>query len=81
MFKTHEILIGPMFRFLLGILGLIAFLGGFILFLDGLRRFLSGDFFGVPITVFSIIVIAGGVSLLQSAIRGRLMVRSYGRKR
>ena len=80
MFKTHEISIGPILRWLLGVLGFIACIGGSVLFLDDLQQVLSGDFLRAPIAVVMLIVIAGGVSLLRSAIRGRLMVRSYGRK-
>ena len=81
MFKTRKIAIGSIFRWLLGMLGLIACFSGAVVFLDHLQRILNGNFFAAPIAAFALIIIAGGVALLRSASRGRLLVRAYDRKR
>jgi hypothetical protein len=81
MFKTHEISIGPILRWLLGILGLSASLAGVVLFVWALRRVQSNDLIWAPAALLMLIIVVSGIDLLRSALRGRLKVRSYGRKR
>ena len=77
MFKTHEISIGPIFRTLIGMSGVVATISGFALAVWELWLALQGKWLSLLAAAFFLIVLAGGVSLLRSAIRGRLSVRSY----
>jgi len=77
MFKTHEIIIGPVFRFLIGALGIIAVITGLFLSAREFWFAFQGEWLRLLPAFILLIIIAGGVSLLRSAIRGRLSLRSY----
>jgi hypothetical protein len=80
MFKTHEITIGPIFRFLIGALGTLVIASGLLLAAREFWFALQGEWVKLIMGVFFLIILSGGVSLLRSAIRGRLSVRSYPAK-
>jgi hypothetical protein len=77
MFKTHEISIGPLFRVLIGTLGMLVI--GIGLFLSGRELWFAfqGEWLRFLVALLLLVIVAGGASLLRSAIRGRLAIRSY----
>jgi type IV secretory pathway VirB2 component (pilin) len=77
MFKTHEISIGPIFRFLIGALGILVAVTGLFLSVREVWFAFQGEWFRLLSALLLLIIMFGGVSLLRSAIRGRLSIRSY----
>ena len=77
MFKTREISIGPIFRFLLGTLGIFVMLTGLFLSVREVWFAIQGERLRLFSAIFLLLITTGGVSLLRSAIRGRLSIRSY----
>jgi hypothetical protein len=77
LFKTHEISIGPVFRFFIGALGIFGIAAGLLLLVRELWFAVHGDWVSLFSALVLFIIILGGISLLRSAIRGRLSVRSY----
>lgn len=75
MFKTREISIGPAFRFFLGILGIIVFGTGLFLSVREIYFAFQGAWLRLLTGLLFLVVTTGGISLLRSAIRGRLSVR------
>jgi len=80
MFPTREISIGPAFRVVLGILGIIALGTGLFLAVREIWFAFQGEWLRLLSALVLLFVTAGGVSLLSSAFRGRLSVRAYHRK-
>jgi hypothetical protein len=80
MFKTHEITIGPIFRFLIAALGTLVIASGLLLAAREFWFALQGEWVRLFMGWVFLIILSGGVSLLRSAIRGRLSVRSYPAK-
>jgi predicted phage tail protein len=80
MIKTHEISIGPIFRFLIGALGTLVIVTGLLLAAKEFWFALQGECLKLFSGGFFLIIFSGGVSLLRSAVRGRLSVRSYPAK-
>ena len=80
MFPTREISIGPAFRVVLGILGIIALGTGLFLSVREFWFAFQGEWLRFLSGLLLLLVSSGGVSLLRSAIRGRLSVRAYHRK-
>jgi hypothetical protein len=80
MLKTHEISIGPGFRFLIGALGIFVFVFGSFLAGREVWFAVQGEWLRLLSAPVLLIVAAGGGSLLRSAIRGRLSIRSYRAK-
>jgi len=81
MFKTREISINPIFRFLICALGILVVVTGLFLVVRELWFVIQGEFLRLLTALLLLIIMVGGVSLLRSAIRGRLLIRSYRRKR
>jgi hypothetical protein len=81
MFKTREISIRPAFRFLLGTLGIIALVAGLFLSVREFWFAFQGDWLRLLSGFLLLFVTSGGVSLLRSAIRGRLSIRDNFRKK
>jgi hypothetical protein len=81
MFKTREISINSIFRFLIGALGILVVVTGLFLVVRELWFVFQGEWLRLLTALLLLITMAGGVSLLRSAIRGRLLIRSYRRKR
>jgi hypothetical protein len=77
MFKTHEIPIGTIFRFLIGTLGILALITGLFLAVREIWFAFQGEWLRLLSALLLLIIMSGGVSLLHSAIRGRLSIRSY----
>jgi hypothetical protein len=77
LFKTHEVSIGPVFRFFIGALGIIGVVTGLFLSVREFWFAFQGEWLRLLSALFLLIIMSGGVSLLRSAIRGRLSVRSY----
>ena len=77
MFKTREISINPIFRFLIGALGILVVVTGLFLVVRELWFVFQGEWLRLLTALLLLIIMAGGVSLLRSAIRGRLSIRSY----
>jgi hypothetical protein len=81
MFKTHEIAIGPIFRVVIGTLALIDIL---LVLPLAAREFwfaVHGEWIRLFTAVILLFIFLGGISILRSAIRGRISVRSHSRKR
>lgn len=81
MFKTREISINPIFRFLIGALGILVVVTGLFLVVRELWFVFHGEWLSLLFALLLLTIMAGGVSLSRSAIRGRLLIRSYRRKR
>lgn len=81
MFKTREISIGPVFRILIGVLGIFGIAAGLILAASELWLAWQGEWLRCLPAAFLLFIAYGGGTLLRSAIRGRLSVRSYPVKR
>jgi len=81
MFKTREISIRPAFRFLLGILGIIVLGTGLFLSVREFWFAFQGEWLRLFSGLLLLLVSSGGVSLLLSAIRGRLSIRDNFRKK
>lgn len=77
MFKTHEISIGPIFRFLIGTLGVLVVVTGLVLAVREVWFAFQGEWLRLLSALLLLLIMSGGVSLLRSAIRGRLSIRSY----
>ena len=77
MFKTHEISIGPIFRFLIGTLGILVVVTALFLSVREVWFAFHGELLRFLSALLLLIIMSGGVSLLRSAIRGRLSIRSY----
>lgn len=77
MFKTREISIGPIFRFLIGTLGILVILTGLTLSVREFWFAFQGEWLRLLYAFLLLPIIAGGISLLHSAIRGRLSIRFY----
>ena len=77
MFKTHEISIGPIFRFLIGTLGILVVVTGSFLSVREVWFAFQGEWLRLLSALLLLIIMSGGVSLLRSALRGRLSIRSY----
>ena len=77
MFKTHEISIGPIFRSLIGILGFLVVVTGLFLSVREIWFAFRGEWLRSLSALLLLIIVSGGISLLRSAIRGRLSIRSY----
>jgi len=77
MFKTHEISIGPTFRFLIGTLGILVVVTGLFLAVREFWFAFHGEWLRLLSALLLLMIMSGGVSLLRSAIRGRLSIRSY----
>jgi hypothetical protein len=77
MFKTHEISIGPIVRFLIGTLGFLVVVTGLFLSVRETWFAFQGEWLRLLSALLLLIIMSGGVSLLRSAIRGRLSIRSY----
>jgi hypothetical protein len=77
MFKTHEISIGPLFRVLIGTWGMLVV--GIGLFLSAREVWFAfqGEWLRFLVALLLLLIVAGGASLLRSAIRGRIAIRSY----
>ena len=80
MFKTREISIRPIFRFLLGVLGIFDAVIGLFLAVRELWFVSQGEWWRLLSFIILLIIISAGVYLLRSAIRGQLLIRSYRRK-
>jgi hypothetical protein len=81
MFKTREISIRPIFRFLIGTLGILVAVTGLFLAVRELWFVIQGEWLRLFSGLLLLIIMVGGVSLLRSAIQGRLLVRSYRKKK
>ena len=81
MFKTHETSIGPVFRFFLGALGVIAIVTGLSLAIRETWLAFLGEWLRLVFAALFLVIMIGGITLLRGAIRGRLAVRSYRTKR
>ena len=81
MFKTHEIAIGTLFRCSLGILGVLVIVTSLVLLAQEVWLAFHAEWLRVLTAGFLVVILAGGVSLLRSAIRGRLAVRSHKRSK
>ena len=81
MFKTHEITIGPIFRLVIGTLALIDILLGLLLAVREFWFAVHGEWIRLFTAIILLFILLGGISILRSAIRGRISVRSYSRKR
>jgi hypothetical protein len=79
MSRTREIAIGAAWRWVLGILGLVALASGVLLAATELRRALGGVGLAWLAAGVLLVVALGGASLLRSAVRGRLAIRSHQR--
>jgi hypothetical protein len=77
MFKTHEISIGPIFRFLIGALGIFGVITGLFLSVREFWFAFQGEQLRLLSAILLLMIMSGGLSLLRSAVRGRLSVRSY----
>lgn len=77
MFKTHEISIGPIFRVLIGTLGMLVVGIGLFLSVREVWFAFQGERLRFLSALFLLLIVSGGGSLLRSAIRGRLSIRSY----
>ena len=75
MFKTREISIGPAFRFVLGILGIIVLGTGSFLSVREFWFAFQGEWLRLLSGLLLLLVSSGGFSLLRSAIRGQLSIR------
>ena len=80
MFKTREISIGTTFRVLIGILGIIVLGTGLFLSVREIWFAFQGEWLRLLSGFLLLLVLSGGVSLLRSAIRGRLSIRDNFRK-
>ncbi len=77
MFKTHEISIGPIFRLFLGALGILVVVTALFLAVRELWLAFQGEWLRWISALLLLIIMFGGVSLLRSAVRGRLSIRSH----
>ena len=77
MFKTHEISIGPIFRVLIGALGMLVVVTGLFLSVREVWFAFQGEWLRFLSALLLLLITSGGGDLLRSAIRGRLSIRSY----
>ncbi|MDO9087566.1 MAG: hypothetical protein Q7U53_15265 [Anaerolineaceae bacterium] len=80
MFKTREVSIRPVYRFLIGALGILVGGTGLFLAVREIWFVTQGEWLRLISGFLLLVIMSTGVSLLRSAIRGRLLVRSYGKK-
>ena len=78
---THEIIIGPVFRILIGALALIDIVLGLALAAREFWYAVHGEWIRFLTVGVLLFIFYAGVSGLRSAIRGRISVRSHIRKR
>lgn len=81
MFKTNEISIKPVFRFLIGALGILDAVIGLFLAVRELWFVSQGEWWRLLSFIILLIIISAGIYLLHSAIRGQLLIRSNRKKR
>jgi hypothetical protein len=77
MLKTHEIPLMGLVRCILGAFGFLVLALALALMAREAWLALHGQWLRLLTSGLLLVVSAGGVSLLRSAIRGRLSVRSY----
>ena len=77
MLKTHEILISGLVRCLLGAFGFLVLALALALMVKEAWLAFHGQWLRLVTAGLFLFVVAGGASLVRSAVRGRLSVRSY----
>lgn len=81
MFRTREVPLEGGLRWLVGAIGAVAILAGLAVAAFELARVARGELLQLPLALVALAAVLGGLSLLRSALRGRLAVRAYGARR
>ena len=77
MLKMHEIPISGLVRCLLGVIGFLVLALALALMVREAWLAFHGQWLRLLTAGSLLVVVAGGASLVRSAVRGRLSVRSY----
>jgi hypothetical protein len=77
MLKTREIPISGLVRCLLGVFGFLVLVLSLALMVKEVWLAFHGQWLRLLTAGLLLVVVAGGASLVRSAVRGRLSVRSY----
>jgi hypothetical protein len=80
MLKTHEITIGRGFRIFYGFLGTVVLITALPLAVREIWLALQGEWVRLLTGALLLFISAGGWVLVRAAWRGKIAVRSYGRR-